>query len=115
VPSANNHRILYVIGSLDLGGSERHLSLIAPRLKRSGWHPVIYCLTHRGVQADKVAREGVEVIGPPLEASGRPAAIRALYLMLSVLRLFGVMLTRRPRSRNSSCRSPISSARRWRS
>ncbi len=97
MPTVDNHSILYVIGSLDLGGSERHLSLIAPRLKQMGWRPVIYCLTHRGVQADKFGREGVEVIGPPFEAIGRSTPIRALSLIMSVCRLFGIMLRRRPR------------------
>lgn len=97
VPTVDNHSILYVIGSLEIGGSERHLSLIAPRLKQMGWQPVIYCLTHRGVLADKLRREDVEVIGPPFEAIGRSTPIRALSLMMSVCRLFGIMLRRRPR------------------
>ena len=41
-PAASNlmlsgNSLLYVIGSLDVGGTERHLALLAPRLKRLGW------------------------------------------------------------------------------
>ena len=90
--------LLYVIGSLDLGGAERHLAEIAPRLKGLGWRPSIYCLGRRGAQADGVQGSGVEVIGPPVELSlasgGRP--IKAAGLALSALKLAATMATRRP-------------------
>lgn len=92
------NRILYVIGSLDIGGTERHLSLIAPRLKRLGWEPIVYCIARRGAQADAVEKAGVEVIGPPFEQN-RPkiAGGKFVYPILSCLRLFKLLLFRRPR------------------
>lgn len=89
--------ILYIIGSLDLGGSERHLAMIMPRLRRRGWRPIIYCLSHRGVQAQQLKKEGIEVVGPFFECNSGPAWVRGLCLLLSCLRLFTLMLVRRPR------------------
>ncbi len=98
-PSPGSDReqsILFVIGSLDIGGAERHLASITPRLKQRGWQPTIYCLTAPGGQAAEVQRAGVEVIGPPLTAARGPL-FKALAITLSCLKLFGVLIWRRPR------------------
>jgi len=90
--------ILYVIGSLELGGAERHLALIAPRLKGFGWEPVIYCLTARGSQADEVERTGVKVLGPRWEIEkGQAAAEKLFRLLASSVKLFALLLSHRPR------------------
>jgi glycosyltransferase involved in cell wall biosynthesis len=99
-PSATNREqsILYVIGSLDIGGAERHLASITPRLKQCGWQPTIYCLTGLGGQAAEVQRAGVTVVGPPLTLTAAPGTLfKALAIALSCLRLFGVLMWRRPR------------------
>src|SRR5262245_61643759 len=71
-PHLPKNKILYVVGSLDIGGTERHLVLIAPRIKRMGWDPVIYCLTRPGQQANEVKQAGVPVISAPFPiASGQ--------------------------------------------
>ncbi|MEE9587870.1 MAG: glycosyltransferase [Hyphomicrobiaceae bacterium] len=91
-------RILYVIGSLDVGGTERHLARIAPRLAQRGWEISIYCLTHRGIQADAVARGGVNVIAPSA-GPARPNASRLqrLYrLTLTASKLLTVLTRQRP-------------------
>ena len=88
--------ILYVIGSLDLGGSERHLALIAPRLKRLGWDPVIYCLSRKGYQAMRVAEAGIRVIGPPYEVTPNRGFGRIMRMGLSVLKLAWTMIWVRP-------------------
>lgn len=56
--------LLFVTISLDLGGAERHLALIAPRLKTLGWKPEIYCLWRRGQQAAALEDQGITVSGP---------------------------------------------------
>src|SRR5262245_53145785 len=90
--------ILFVTGSLDIGGAERHLATLSPRLKALGWKPAIYCLAARGEQADEVEAAGVEVIGPPAElVRGRNRLLNGLALGLSCLKLFVVLLGRRPR------------------
>lgn len=94
----SERNILYVIGSLELGGAERHLALIAPRLKVRGWEPVIYCLTARGSQADQVERTGVKVVGPCWEiGKGQTAAGKLFRLLASSIRLFVLLLSQRPR------------------
>jgi len=49
--------------SLDIGGTERHLSLIAPRLRDLGWRPVIFCLWRRGDLATALETAGIEIVG----------------------------------------------------
>jgi glycosyltransferase involved in cell wall biosynthesis len=95
--SPSNRCLLYVVGSLDLGGSERHLAMIAPRLRQLGWRPVIYCLSHAGVQATHLREQGVEVVAPPAPCDKGRLPRKFVCLALSCLRLFWLMLARRPR------------------
>ncbi len=96
--STREPSLLYVIGSLDLGGAERHVAQIAPLLKDLGWRPAIYCLGRCGRQAQSVQASGIEVIAPPMElslASGnRP--LKAVGITLSAIKLAAVMAARRP-------------------
>lgn len=57
-------RIRFVIGSLDLGGTEKHLSMVLPRLAGSGYEPVVITLTHKGVLAETLERAGIKVYQP---------------------------------------------------
>ena len=59
-------RILYVIGSLNVGGAERHLTNVAVRLKRRGWEPEIFALSPHGPLADSLSEAGVPVYGVTL-------------------------------------------------
>lgn len=43
-----NSRVFYVIGSLEVGGAERHVAQIAIRLKACGWEPEVFVLTPGG-------------------------------------------------------------------
>ena len=96
--SATGGRILYVITSLDVGGSERHLVQLLPSLARRGRDVAVYCLYRRGIQAEDLQKSGIEVLGPPFE---RPAdAIRGIgdyarHVAL-LLKLFGLLISRRP-------------------
>ena len=58
-------RLLIVTRSLDVGGTERHIALLAPRLLARGFDTTVLCIGRRGVQGDAVARSGVRVVGPP--------------------------------------------------
>src|SRR5262245_14003202 len=97
-PDPTGNSLLYVIGSLDRGGAERHLALLAPRLRRFGWNPAIYCLTQPGHQASEIARAGVEIISPPFTFGPKQGllAVRSLKVFLSALKLFWIMVWRRP-------------------
>ena len=86
--------ILYVIGSLDVGGTEHHLTQIIPRLKSLGWQPTVYCLTHRGSLASRLEQHGIEVITSSHQSTHRLATITRL-LASSAYLLF-LLLRRRP-------------------
>lgn len=57
-----NRRILFVIGNLQTGGAERHLSLLLPELKRRGWSPELYLYTDGRAFAPLLEAAGVPII-----------------------------------------------------
>jgi glycosyltransferase involved in cell wall biosynthesis len=59
-------RLCIVIGSLEVGGTERHLLQVLPALQRAGMSCMVYTLTHAGPLAEAMRDGGVEVIAPPL-------------------------------------------------
>jgi glycosyltransferase involved in cell wall biosynthesis len=58
----------FVIGSLDVGGAETHLARVLPRLAERGYRVSVLVYWRRGVLADKLQGQGVQVI------SNRPLA-----------------------------------------
>lgn len=71
--------IIYVIGSLDVGGAERHLTQIIPKLDCARWKPIVCCLTERGKLADGLEAAGFEVIvRPAVRRSGARSRIRTI-------------------------------------
>lgn len=44
-------KILYVIGSMEVGGAEQHLLRVAGALAARGWQPTVFAL-HLGGAAD---------------------------------------------------------------
>ena len=91
--------ILFVIGDLDVGGAERHLVELLPRLSDKKFRPFVYTLTHKGKLALQLARAGIEVIQPPFGTRSRnlpPALRRMVILPLTVLSLWWLMCRRRP-------------------
>jgi len=90
-------KILYVIGSLDLGGAERQVALVAPGLKRCGWEPIIYCLSRRGIQAGQIESAGAKVIGPRWEIGVEQTLVgKVARLIASSVKLFALLLSLRP-------------------
>lgn len=59
-------RVLYVIGSLNVGGAERHLSQIAIQLKKRNWEPEIFVLSPGGPLTPLLLDAGVPVHGVDL-------------------------------------------------
>lgn len=57
-------QILFVIGNLDVGGAERHLVQVLPRLAQKGFQLVVYTLTHKGKLAPVLEQVGITVIEP---------------------------------------------------
>jgi len=62
IPMARTVR--FIIGSLDVGGTEKHLALILPRLKSPEFIPVVITLTHKGELASQLEQAGISVYEP---------------------------------------------------
>lgn len=92
------HRLLFVIGALDRGGTERHLVQLLPRLTRDRFRPMVYTLRHKGVLAPVLEAAGIPVIAPPTWFRRWPGPLgrRGLLLILSMVRLIWLMVTLRP-------------------
>ena len=54
--------LLVVIGDLDLGGAERHLVQVLPRLPRDRYRVLVYTLSHKGALAPQLEAAGISVI-----------------------------------------------------
>lgn len=54
-------KVLFVIGTLDLGGTESQLVLLATELKKRGWNVEVFALSQGGVLAETLHRAGVRV------------------------------------------------------
>lgn len=55
-------KLIVVIGSLNVGGTERHLVSILPKLVECGWSVRVITLTEKGSLSSTVEAQGVEVI-----------------------------------------------------
>lgn len=62
--------VLFVIGTLDLGGTESQLVLLAKELKKRGWKVEVFALSRGGVLAETLDDAGI----PVLYGLHRPAA-----------------------------------------
>lgn len=90
-------RIIFVIGSLDVGGAERHLFQLLPVLAQRGWSISVYCLGRRGVLADDLESRGVPVYASPLRTyTGMPGWYRIIRLAVASSKLLFLLVRRRP-------------------
>lgn len=91
--------ILYIIGSLDVGGTENFLLRLLPHLANRGWSVCVFCLARRGHQASLLESHGIRVIASPLRlGSTRPGVfVRLARLMAVGPYLFYCLLRERPR------------------
>lgn len=87
--------IVYVVASQDIGGTERHLTQVIPRLQAFGWQPTVCCLQYRGPLARLLEHSGIEVLAPPLQ--GLRTLSGGLHLLVAALWLLALLLRRRPR------------------
>lgn len=90
--------ILYVIGALEIGGTERHLSAMARALAQRGWRVAVYSLAGDGPLRAELERAGVTVILPTIDRQwiASPLALRALRMAVASVHLTWVMIRRRP-------------------
>jgi Glycosyltransferase Family 4 len=90
--------ILFIISSLDVGGTERHLASISGVLRARGWTIAVYSTGGEGPFAEVLRRDGIRVIVPPRPARRPPGGFfegRAFRLPLVALRLLRVLLKER--------------------
>ena len=82
-------RLTIVTLTLDLGGTERHIAQIAPKLAASGFDVTVACLGRKGAQAEAVTGQGVRVIGPERTGArfgaSRQGTARAIAAGLAIL------------------------------
>lgn len=82
--SQENRRILYVIGTLDVGGAESHLADVSRSLVKNGWDVSIYCIAKGGPLHATLEAGRVAVYLPPAERY----APRPVYLWQRVIQRF---------------------------
>ncbi|RWB68816.1 glycosyltransferase [Mesorhizobium sp.] len=66
--------VLFIIGQLDLGGTESQLVMLAKDLKRRGWRVEVFSLSKGGVLAEPLSRAGVNLVYGLHRQNPAPAA-----------------------------------------
>jgi glycosyltransferase involved in cell wall biosynthesis len=91
-------RIVIVTGSLQVGGAERQIAQIVPRLDRDRWHVDILTLSQPGPLADELERVGFRVFSPPLvnRIAKTGPLIRLLRAIITIPWLWFWFLRNRP-------------------
>lgn len=89
--------LVVVVPSLQLGGTERHLCQILPRLAGRGWAPKVYTINAKGALAADLQAQGIEVREPPLARflSGGGSLARSVLRAISAV-VFTAMIWRSP-------------------
>lgn len=94
-------RILYVIGSLEVGGAELHVVRIAKELKLHGYSPEIFVLERKGPLLQALEKFDIPVFSPPaLNYSSCFASLkrlgRILKIFTAIVSVMVYMVRRRP-------------------
>lgn len=79
--------ILIVAGGFQVGGTERHLSLVLPELRRRGWDIRVVLLGDDGPMSENIRAAGIPIIQLP------SAPITNIPLLRGALRLLGQVLS----------------------
>src|ERR1700687_629484 len=96
VSKLGNGRILFVVGSLMVGGTEIQLALLAEQLKIRGWSVDVFPLEKSGALVERLERVGIHVCNGEY-ASTRRTRIGALFsLVVCEARLVWRLLQSRP-------------------
>lgn len=91
--------ILIVIGGLNVGGAERHVSYVTRALCRAGWSIGVYSLAGDGPLRADLESAGVKVISPPAGQTsfGRLLILRPLWMLIAGTHVIYTMLRMRPK------------------
>jgi glycosyltransferase involved in cell wall biosynthesis len=89
-------KILYVIGSLNVGGAEMHLFQLLPKLKEKNWEVEVFCLNEPGVLSAQLKDLGIKVSSAPYaHKPGSSSLYRAFRISIAFCSLFVFLLFRR--------------------
>lgn len=89
-------KILFVIGSLNIGGAERHLSVLLPKLKEQGFEVRLCLLTGEGFFASQLREGGIEISAPHIPEGTSGFLAKILKLFSAVYRLIKIEWGWRP-------------------
>lgn len=91
--------ILFVIGTLAVGGTELHVCDLVLRLAERGWKVLVYCLIQGGPLLAGMQQNGIEVLLPPVQRGKEVKSLpnRLFRLGVAAAHLMLVMLRCRPR------------------
>lgn len=89
--------IMFVIGQLQIGGTEKHLASVVPMLAQRGWKVSVCVLLDDGPLRGVLEDAGICVFGPLIgPRKGRGTVGRVVRAGIIALRLFMVMRRHRP-------------------
>ena len=96
-PFVRQPHILYVIRTLDIGGTEQHLAAVAQRLVRRGWKVSVYSLEDGALRAE-FERGQTTVIVPPRHrtTSSRSIGSRCVRLAVTAVHLLSILRRLKP-------------------
>jgi hypothetical protein len=107
-------RILYVIGTLEIGGTETHLLSIAGAMAADGMEVYVFSLAGGGPLLGALEKAGVTVLSPRRRPFGRSVWRRAFAMLVTSVHLGSAMVRLRPSIVHFFCRLLIWSEPRWR-
>ena len=85
-----NIKLLLIIGSLDVGGAERHLARTLPELHRRGIDINVWTLTHKGVLSELLKNGGISILPDSNQTfhSKKNIFLRSIHLLANSVKLF---------------------------
>lgn len=86
VSAGNRERILYLVGGFQLGGTERHLSLLLPRLDQTRWEPRVRLLGEDGPFSAPLREAGIDYQSIRTSAVLPVPKLRGMARMVKLLR-----------------------------
>jgi len=91
--------VLFVVGELEIGGTERHLLNVSRRLRQAGWRVCVYSLAGSGPLRGDLESAGIRVVLPPIGRSAIPniLILRILRIAVAAIHLTYIMVRERPR------------------
>jgi len=90
--------VFFVIGSLQVGGAERHLCMVTRELAKRGNQITVYNFSGAGALGESMSDAGVRIIDPPIHSRiGKSKALNSVILAVSSIKLFLIFLFMRPK------------------